>query len=143
MKNDFKAVNKINVKTIKDYTITMDLNQYWNDERLMFGNRNDYLILVGDFIDRIWVPDTFIANDKYAYLHEVTEQNKMLKLYGNGDIVRRNFSLDKTSAGEKHIHISFFYKGIRNAFYNHARLYDGFAQLSARLAKLYCGNRKL
>ena len=71
----------------KDFTITMDLFQYWNDERLMFGNRNEYLVLVGDFIDRIWTPDTFIANDKFAYLHEVTETNKMLKIYGNGDIV--------------------------------------------------------
>lgn len=59
----------------KDYTITIYLNQYWRDERLAFNlfspfgvnSRNDFddlLTLSGDFAERIWVPDTFFANDK-------------------------------------------------------------------------------
>ncbi len=71
----------------KDYTLTIYLNQYWNDERLVFGNSKDYLTLMGDFAEKIWVPDTFFANDKYAYLHDVTEKNKMIKIFGNGDII--------------------------------------------------------
>ena len=39
------------------------------------------------FAEQIWVPDTFIANDKYAFLHDVTEKNKMIKLRGNGEIM--------------------------------------------------------
>ena len=42
---------------------------------------------MGDFAEKIWVPDTFFANDKYAYLHDVTEKNKMIKIFGNGDII--------------------------------------------------------
>ena len=42
---------------------------------------------MGDFAENIWLPDTFLANDKYAYLHDVTEKNKMIKIYGNGNIV--------------------------------------------------------
>lgn len=42
---------------------------------------------MGDFAEHIWLPDTFLANDKYAYLHDVTEKNKMIKIYGNGDII--------------------------------------------------------
>lgn len=52
----------------------MYLNQYWRDERLAFnafvpmheiGDSNgDMLTLSGDFAEKIWVPDTFFANDK-------------------------------------------------------------------------------
>lgn len=73
------------MKTPKDYTITMYLNQYWRDERLAFSiisswnddgstnliddyeyydGSNDLITLAGDFAEKIWVPDTFFANDK-------------------------------------------------------------------------------
>jgi gamma-aminobutyric acid receptor subunit beta len=64
----------------------MYLNQYWKDERLAFNSNSletddldeeDYQSLVndeeaikemitlsGDFAEKIWVPDTFFANDK-------------------------------------------------------------------------------
>lgn len=54
----------------------MYLNQYWRDERLAFNafapfhdtdGANDVLTLSGDFAEKIWVPDTFFANDKNRY----------------------------------------------------------------------------
>jgi len=42
----------------------MYLNQYWKDERLAFRMDNEILTLSGDFAEKIWVPDTFFANDK-------------------------------------------------------------------------------
>ena len=43
----------------------MYLNQYWKDERLSFSPEEDKaLTLSGDFAEKIWVPDTFFANDK-------------------------------------------------------------------------------
>ena len=43
----------------------MYLNQYWKDERLSFSpEENKILTLSGDFAEKIWVPDTFFANDK-------------------------------------------------------------------------------
>ncbi|XP_013398514.1 gamma-aminobutyric acid receptor subunit beta-like, partial [Lingula anatina] len=69
-----------------DYTITLYLNQYWRDERLQFSNADEYMTLTGDFAEKIWVPDTFFANDKNSFLHEVTEKNKMVRLYGDGSI---------------------------------------------------------
>lgn len=65
----------------------MYLNQYWRDERLAFSSLsswtddgtnnslddyeyeegNDLITLSGDFAERIWVPDTFFANDKNRY----------------------------------------------------------------------------
>jgi gamma-aminobutyric acid receptor subunit beta len=79
----FDSISEANM----DYTITMYLIQYWHDDRLIYGKSSDHVTLMGDYTDRIWIPDTFIANDKYAYLHDVTEKNKMIKIYGNGDVV--------------------------------------------------------
>lgn len=65
----------------------MYLNQYWKDERLVFsGAKDTELTLSGDFAEKIWVPDTFFANDKNSFLHEVTEKNKMVRLRGDGSI---------------------------------------------------------
>ncbi|XP_067949021.1 gamma-aminobutyric acid receptor subunit beta-like [Watersipora subatra] len=69
-----------------DYTITMYLNQYWKDERLVYGTYDEQMTLTGDFAEKIWVPDTFFANDKHSFLHEVTEKNKMIRLGGDGSI---------------------------------------------------------
>jgi len=68
----------------QDYTITMYLNQYWRDERLAFNTYgpylgedadddgvNDILTLSGDFAEKIWVPDTFFANDKNRYFEKI------------------------------------------------------------------------
>ncbi|KAJ2950740.1 hypothetical protein O0L34_g9002 [Tuta absoluta] len=78
----FDAISEVNM----DYTITLYLNQYWKDERLGFGLPEDVLTLSGDFADKIWVPDTFFANDKNSFLHDVTERNKLVRLAGDGSI---------------------------------------------------------
>lgn len=79
----FDSISEVSM----DYTITMYLNQYWKDERLAFSSEeNRVLTLSGDFAEKIWVPDTFFANDKKSFLHDVTEQNKMIRLYGDGAI---------------------------------------------------------
>ena len=84
----YKLLNKSLIFVyIQDYTLTIFLNQYWKDERLKFGESDDCLTLMSDFAENIWVPDTFIANDKHAFLHDVTEKNKMIKLKGNGEIM--------------------------------------------------------
>lgn len=70
----------------QDYTLTLYLNQFWTDERLIFSRENYELTLSGDFAEKIWVPDTFFANDKNSFLHEVTEKNKMVRLKSNGEI---------------------------------------------------------
>ena len=67
----------------------MYLNQYWQDKRLAFDkyHKERVMTLTGEFAQRIWVPDTFFANDKHSFLHDVTEQNKMIRLYGDGRII--------------------------------------------------------
>ncbi|XP_024945824.1 gamma-aminobutyric acid receptor subunit beta-like [Cephus cinctus] len=78
----FDAISEVNM----DYTITMYLNQYWKDERLAFSHEEEVLTLSGDFAEKIWVPDTFFANDKNSFLHDVTERNKLVRLSGDGSV---------------------------------------------------------
>ncbi|XP_015907046.1 gamma-aminobutyric acid receptor subunit beta-like [Parasteatoda tepidariorum] len=78
----FDSISEVNM----DYTLTLYLNQFWTDERLIFSRENYELTLSGDFAEKIWVPDTFFANDKNSFLHEVTEKNKMVRLRSNGEI---------------------------------------------------------
>lgn len=51
-----------------------------------YGETDEQMTLTGDFADKIWVPDTFFANDKHSFLHQVTESNKMIRLGGDGSI---------------------------------------------------------
>lgn len=78
----FDSISEVNM----DYTITLYLNQYWRDERLTFSKETYELTLSGDFAEKIWVPDTFFANDKNSFLHDVTEKNKMVRLQSDGRI---------------------------------------------------------
>ena len=79
----FDSISEVNM----DYTLTLYLNQYWRDDRLIFGNQTEEITLTGEIIDKFWLPDTFFPNDKSAYLHDVTEKNKMIRLNGNGEIL--------------------------------------------------------
>ncbi|XP_059150891.1 gamma-aminobutyric acid receptor subunit beta [Physella acuta] len=89
----FDSISEVDM----DYTITMYLNQYWRDERLQFifnqsldlgHNRSvTSMTLTGAFAEKIWVPDTFLANDKNSFLHDITEKNKMVRLNGDGSLV--------------------------------------------------------
>lgn len=79
----FDAISEVNM----DYTLTLCLNQYWRDDRLAFTREeNVILTLSGDFSEKIWVPDTFFANDKSSFLHDVTERNTLMRLHGDGSI---------------------------------------------------------
>jgi gamma-aminobutyric acid receptor subunit beta len=79
----FDSISEVNM----DYTVTLHLNQYWRDDRLVFGNQSEEMTLTGEIIDKFWLPDTFFPNDKSAYLHDVTEKNKMIRINGNGEIL--------------------------------------------------------
>eukprot|EP00058_Branchiostoma_floridae_P021244 XP_002606734.1 hypothetical protein BRAFLDRAFT_226027 [Branchiostoma floridae] len=70
-----------------DYTLTIFLREYWRDERLHFSETNRSLSLDGRLVERLWVPDTFLVNAKSSFLHKVTVDNRLLRLFPDGRLL--------------------------------------------------------
>uniref|UniRef100_A0A8C9UIL8 Gamma-aminobutyric acid receptor subunit pi n=1 Tax=Serinus canaria TaxID=9135 RepID=A0A8C9UIL8_SERCA len=76
------TISEINM----DYTATIFLRQRWTDERLCFdGNKS--LSLDGRLVEMLWVPDTFIVDSKKSFLHDVTVENRLIRIYPNGTVL--------------------------------------------------------
>lgn len=66
----------------QDYSVSMYLRQEWKDPRLTFTEfrkKEQVRLGEGQWND-IWIPDTFLRNEKAANFHLVTVENRMLKL---------------------------------------------------------------
>ncbi|XP_010591476.1 gamma-aminobutyric acid receptor subunit delta [Loxodonta africana] len=70
-----------------EYTMTIFLHQSWRDSRLSYSHTNETLGLDSRFVDRLWLPDTFIVNAKSAWFHDVTVENKLIRLQPDGVIL--------------------------------------------------------
>ena len=72
--------------SLQDYSVSMYLRQTWNDTRLRLEAGQDITELrLGDNKwNEIWIPDTFLRNEKAANFHLVTVENRMLKLKPSG-----------------------------------------------------------
>ncbi|XP_048384157.1 glycine receptor subunit alpha-3 isoform X2 [Stegostoma tigrinum] len=72
-------------ETTMDYRLNIFLRQQWNDPRLAYSEYpDDSLDLDPSMLDSIWKPDLFFANEKGANFHEVTTENKLLRIFKNG-----------------------------------------------------------
>ncbi|KFR02224.1 Gamma-aminobutyric acid receptor subunit pi, partial [Opisthocomus hoazin] len=76
------TISEINM----DYTATIFLRQRWTDERLCF-NGNKSLSLDGRLVEMLWVPDTFIVDSKKSFLHDITVENRLIRIYPNGTVL--------------------------------------------------------
>ncbi|XP_077313776.1 gamma-aminobutyric acid receptor subunit delta isoform X1 [Lithobates pipiens] len=70
-----------------EYTMTVFLRQSWRDERLSYNHTNKTLGFDSRFVEKLWLPDTFIVNAKYAWFHDVTVENKLIRLQPDGVIL--------------------------------------------------------
>ncbi|CAL8262211.1 unnamed protein product [Lota lota] len=71
-----------------DYRVNIFLRQQWNDPRLAYSEYpDDSLDLDPSMLDSIWKPDLFFANEKGANFHEVTTDNKLLRISKNGNVL--------------------------------------------------------
>lgn len=72
----------------QDYRVNIFLRQQWNDPRLAYSEYpDDSLDLDPSMLDSIWKPDLFFANEKGAHFHEVTTDNKLLRIFKNGNVL--------------------------------------------------------
>ncbi|KAM8927646.1 gamma-aminobutyric acid receptor subunit delta [Pelodytes ibericus] len=70
-----------------DYTMTVFLRQSWRDERLSYNHTTKTLGFDSRFVEKLWIPDTFIVNAKSAWFHDVTVENKLIRLQPDGIIL--------------------------------------------------------
>ncbi|XP_071493035.1 glycine receptor subunit alpha-4-like [Diadema antillarum] len=84
---DIISVDSVTEITM-DFGMTILLKEYWNDPRLAYGNMTDqpYFASGKNMIEQIWVPDLFFANEKQANYHDVTQPNRLVRIYPNGDV---------------------------------------------------------
>lgn len=68
----------------------MYFRQYWRDGRLSFQRQPgvEILSVSTEYLRNMWVPDTFFANEKTAYLHMATTSNEFLRIAYDGQISR-------------------------------------------------------
>ncbi|KAK1804562.1 hypothetical protein P4O66_020046, partial [Electrophorus voltai] len=76
------AISEINM----DYTATIFLRQRWQDSRLIFPG-NESLTLDGRLVSLLWIPDTFIPDSKRSFLHDVTVDNRLIRIFSNGTVL--------------------------------------------------------
>ncbi len=76
----------ISFQPSQDYTATIFLRQRWTDGRLCFdGNKS--LSLDGRLVELLWVPDTFIVDSKKSFLHDITVENRLIRIFPNGTVL--------------------------------------------------------
>ncbi|XP_076057121.1 gamma-aminobutyric acid receptor subunit beta-like [Oratosquilla oratoria] len=73
-----------------DFTLDFYFRQHWTDPRLSFPPKSDLdeLTVGSEYLQKIWVPDTFFANEKKSYFHMATTSNEMLRITNQGKVLR-------------------------------------------------------
>ncbi|KAL4235134.1 Glycine receptor subunit alpha-3 [Mactra antiquata] len=76
-------------ETNMEFTFGAFIRQIWRDDRLIYKKlpRLRSLELDSKFMDKVWVPDLFLANEKAAHFHIVTVPNKLMHIYPDGKIL--------------------------------------------------------
>ncbi|KAG8519787.1 Glycine receptor subunit alpha-2 [Galemys pyrenaicus] len=92
-------------ETTMDYRVNIFLRQQWNDSRLAYSEYpDDSLDLDPSMLDSIWKPDLFFANEKGANFHDVTTDNKLLRISKTGKVlysIRYSMKSEDSSIEEK------------------------------------------
>ena len=60
------------------------LRQEYHDSRLNFEDDDlDFITLLGDEVDKIWQPDTFVRNERETIFHNGLEPNIYARIFAN------------------------------------------------------------
>ncbi|KAG9331133.1 hypothetical protein JZ751_019971 [Albula glossodonta] len=73
---------------INSFGSVTETTMKWNDPRLAYSEYpDDSLDLDPSMLDSIWKPDLFFANEKGANFHDVTTDNKLLRIFKDGNVL--------------------------------------------------------
>ncbi|CAO4380267.1 unnamed protein product [Caenorhabditis nigoni] len=78
-----------------DFEVDMYLAMGWFDRRLAHNCTHPILVTSKLIAERMWYPDLYFVNSKYAYLQEVTTPNLMVIVYPDG-LIFKTMRLDVT-----------------------------------------------
>ncbi|KAK0412670.1 hypothetical protein QR680_006344 [Steinernema hermaphroditum] len=78
-----------------DFEVDMYLAMGWYDRRLAHNCTHPILITHKFIADRLWQPDLYFVNSKFAYLQEVTAPNFMVIVYPDG-LIFKSMRIDVT-----------------------------------------------
>ncbi|XP_056322671.1 gamma-aminobutyric acid receptor subunit rho-3a isoform X2 [Danio aesculapii] len=71
-----------------DFTMTLYLRHYWQDDRLAFpSSNNKSRTFDARLVKKIWVPDVFFVHSKRSFIHDTTMENIMLRVFPDGNIL--------------------------------------------------------
>jgi len=69
--------------------VNIYFRQAWRDPRLRFvppSAKLEKIRLGFEAQKKIWIPDTFFRNEKRAQFHEVTVDNRLMRVSKEGDV---------------------------------------------------------
>ncbi|CAJ0591297.1 unnamed protein product [Cylicocyclus nassatus] len=78
-----------------DFEVDMYLAMGWFDRRLAHNCTHPILVTSKVIADRMWHPDLYFVNSKFAYLQEVTTPNFLVLVYPDG-LIFKSMRLDVT-----------------------------------------------
>ncbi|XP_031561084.1 gamma-aminobutyric acid receptor subunit beta-like [Actinia tenebrosa] len=79
-----EAISHISEENM-EFGATVYFTQYWKDPRVAFDkdNNGSFLILRGEHLNKLWLPDTYIINARKLSVETATYS---AEVFGNGDI---------------------------------------------------------
>lgn len=83
------GIEEVNTEKM-DFSFDMYFRQFWTDPRMAFNRRPGFnkVVVGADYIDNLWVPDTFFVNEKSSHIHQHTTKNQFLRIMHTGEILR-------------------------------------------------------
>uniref|UniRef100_A0A8C9DQE2 Gamma-aminobutyric acid receptor subunit epsilon n=1 Tax=Prolemur simus TaxID=1328070 RepID=A0A8C9DQE2_PROSS len=70
-----------------EYTIDIIFYQTWYDKRLRYNDTFETLVLNGNVVSQLWIPDTFFKNSKRTQEHVITMPNQMVRIHKDGKVL--------------------------------------------------------
>ena len=93
MRFSLKIIVSFHLKSVSasdmSYAVNINLRQRWNDPRLDFKHERGAAAVIpvhATLLDKLWMPDLIFTNEKSSRFHNVTTENKLVRLSKNGDV---------------------------------------------------------